>query len=89
LYGCCCRARSWVDKDERVLKALKELKKDDDFSLLFPYEKFFAGIGSSTSSSEYLLKLQVNKDYEVEIEVEGEDSDKNVVTKRKKFRMRI
>jgi hypothetical protein len=80
---------AWVDKDERALKVLKELKKDDDFSLLFPYETFFAGVGSSTSSSEYLLKLQVNKDYEVEIEVKGEDSDKNVVIKRKKFQMRI
>jgi hypothetical protein len=79
---------AWVDKDERVLKALKELKKDDAFSLLFPYERFFAGIGSSTSSSEYLLKLQANKDYTVEIEVEGEDLDKNVVIKSKKFRMR-
>jgi len=80
---------AWVDKDERVLKVLKELKKDDAFSLLFPYETFFAGVGSSTSSSEYLLKLQVNKDYEVEIEVKGEDSDKNAIMKRKKFQMRI
>jgi uncharacterized OsmC-like protein len=80
---------AWVDKDERVLKVLKELKKDDDFSLLFPYEIFFAGVGSSTSSSEYLLKLQVNKDYEVEIEVKGEDSNNNEIMKTKKFRMRI
>jgi hypothetical protein len=80
---------AWVDKDERVLKALKELKKDDVFSLLFPYERFFAGIGSSTSSSEYLLKLQANKDYTVEVEIEGEDSDKNVVMKSKKLRMQI
>ena len=78
-----------VDKNERVLKVLKELKKDDAVGLLFPYETFFAGVGSSTYSSEYLLKLQVNTDYEVEIEVKGEDSDKNAVMKRKKFQMRI
>jgi hypothetical protein len=80
---------AWIDKDGRVFKVLKELKKDDDFGLLFPYETFFAGVGSSTSSSEYLLKLQADTNYEVEIEVTGEDSDKNVVMKRKKFRMRI
>jgi hypothetical protein len=80
---------AWVDKDERVLKVLQELKKDDAFGLLFPYETFFAGVGSSTASSEYLLKLQVNTDYEVEIEVEGEGSDKNAVMKRKRFHMRI
>lgn len=80
---------AWVDKNERVLKALQELKKDDVVSLLFPYETFFIGIGSSTSSSEYLLKLHANKDYEVEIELEGEDSDKNVIMKRKKFRISV
>ncbi len=80
---------AWVDKDERVVKVLQELKKDDGFSLIFPYETFFAGVGSSTSSSEYLLKLQVNKDYEVEIEVKGKDADNNEIMKTKKFRMRI
>jgi hypothetical protein len=79
---------AWVDADERVFKVLKGLKKEDDFGLLFPYETFFAGLGSLTSSSEYLLKLKIKMNYEVEIEVKGEDLEKNTVVKKKKFDVR-
>ena len=78
---------AWIDPKERIFKVLNELKSNDSFSLLYPYETFFAGVGSSTSSSEYLLNLKTNTNYVVEIEVKGKDRENNAVIGKKKCRL--
>ena len=79
---------AWIDKDGNVISedTLKEMRQDDNFSLLFPYETYYmASIGSGVSSYSYhsLLKLNPSLTYKVKITIKGEDADKNTVIARK------
>jgi len=85
----------WIDKKDHIKSSLTELRQDDPYYLVFPYETKWGGLVgneekkflSSSYSSEYLLDLR-NEEYIVEIKVKGEDSDKNTITKKEKFKIK-
>ena len=81
---------AWIDEDGNVISKdiLKEMRQDDNFVLLFPYETFYMAIGSigggvSSSGYYFLLKLNPGLTYKVKITIKGEDADKNTVIARK------
>jgi hypothetical protein len=85
---------AWIDqKGQTIQGVLKELRRKDNVSLLFPYETTFTGRvenlnRSSYSSSERWLKLETDAKYQVVLEVKGEDSDKVTAMTSKKAKIR-
>ena len=81
---------AWIDEDGNVISKdiLKEMRQDDNFVLLFPYETSYMPIGSigggvSSSGYYFLLKLNPGLTYKVKITIKGEDADKNTIIARK------
>lgn len=85
----------WIDKKDRLITSLQEMRQDDPFYLVFPYKTNWGGYVSkeektflsSSHSHEYLLDLK-NEKYSVEIKVKGEDSDSNTITKKASFKIK-
>lgn len=85
---------AWIDrKGSTTQGVLKELRRKDNVTLLFPYETTFGGRvenlnRSSSAYSERWLKLEADTKYQVVLEVKGEDSDKVTAMANKKANIR-
>jgi hypothetical protein len=83
-----------IDEKGNKITTIEKLRKDDTYSLVFPYETK-TGIentnketGFSSYYSEYLLDLNKDEKYSGDIKIKAEDSEKNTVSKSEPFNIK-